>query len=190
VSWTVSWVLEDLLAPAPDLTAEVFALYDLAETLSARHRVLSTFGTWPESDPAGGRPRLSLEATTELETRLFAGICQANEDQLAAEPDLRSLVGRTLHAAPDIVDEVIRPSVERSDALFIAAAVTCVNHTRSSAPPHDRYELRPDVLERLAGPAAAYRDRATALLEDAADLGDAERRALRLITEAHTAESS
>ena len=151
---TTEWVIQDLmsrvLAGGPRMAA-IERLFDLAEGLSERWRVLSAFGSWPESDPRpGDEPALSQEATAGLESRLAEQIRATDPAELAAEPHLTRLLAVLLRhdgaAARKFLDEALA-----DDAFFLAVAKACIRRIPIGTPPFRQAEMDLNALAAFVG---------------------------------------
>lgn len=149
------WVARDLIAQIVDReqrAAAIRRLFNLAEGLSERWRVLHAFGTWPESERSGteDEPALDESATVAAERQLAEQIHATDPAVLAREHDLRSLSAVLAREDKEVGRAFLRSAAE-NDRLFLALAFAHIRRVQSSAPPFRRAELDTDVLNDLLG---------------------------------------
>jgi hypothetical protein len=134
---------------------EIASVVRDADTLSTAFLVLRHYGTSGPA-PEDQNPDaigLSVEQTKALEEELLARI-RRDPVSLVDESDFGEIVG--LWVRRDVATlEAVREAAWNDSPLFLRLVEACVLHIRSSAPPHDRYELQVPNLEEVLGPASA-----------------------------------
>jgi hypothetical protein len=182
----IAWVVEDLIARLSGRearTAAIQRLFEGAENLSQRWRVLSAFGTWPDQDRTRRTeddPTLDEPTTAELERMLAEQVRRARPDQLADEAMLLSLL-RVLNHNDESAAGVLLRDGATNDRLFLAVAVACVRRIASSSPPFRRVEMDTEAVYRLLGDDDAVSRRAREIQAAGAQLSEREAEALELL---------